>query len=44
MIKLNELSPKAGSKKKSEKSYASALFFSELSENAAKNFEVFCKK
>ncbi len=44
LLKTADKERKAGSKKKSEKSYASALFFSELSENAAKNFEVFCKK
>ncbi len=34
----------AGNEEESEKSYAAALFYSELSENAAKNFEAFCKK
>ncbi|MFT5117482.1 MAG: preprotein translocase subunit SecG [Kiritimatiellia bacterium] len=44
LLKTADKERKAGSEKKSEKSYAAALFFSELSENAAKNFEVFCKK
>ena len=44
LLKTADKERKAGNEKKSEKSYAAALFFSELSENAAKNFEVFCKK
>jgi hypothetical protein len=44
LLKTADKERKAGSEKKSEKSYAAALFFSELSGNAAKNFEVFCKK
>ena len=44
LLKTADKERKAGSKNKSEKTYESALFFSELSENAAKNFEVFCKK
>ena len=44
ILKTADQERKAGKKKKSEKSYASALLFSELSENAAKNFEAFCKK
>jgi hypothetical protein len=44
LLKVADKERKAGSEKKSEKSYAGALFFSELSGNAAKNFEVFCKK
>ena len=44
LLKAADKERKAGSEKKSEKSYAAALFFSELSGNAAKNFEVFCKK
>jgi hypothetical protein len=44
LLKTADKERKAGSGKKSEKSYAAALFFSELSANAAKNFEVFCKK
>ena len=44
LLKIADKERKAGSEKKSEKSYASALLFSELSANAAKNFEVFCKK
>ena len=44
LLKTADKERKAGSEKKSEKSYSAALFFSELSENAAKNFEVFCKK
>ena len=34
----------AGKEKKSEKSYAATMYFSELSENAARIFEAFCKK
>ena len=44
VLKTADKERKAGNEKKSEKSYAAALFFSELSENAAKNFEAFCKK
>ena len=44
LLKTADKERKAGSEKKSEKSYSAALFFSELSANAAKNFEVFCKK
>ena len=44
LLKAADKERKAGSEKKSEKPYAAALFFSELSANAAKNFEVFCKK
>ena len=44
LLKTADKERKAGNEKKSEKSYAAALFFSELSENAAKNFEAFCKK
>jgi hypothetical protein len=33
-----------GNEEESEKLYAAALFLSELSANAAKNFEAFCKK
>ena len=44
LLKTADKERKAGSEKKSEKSYSAALFFSELSGNAAKNFEVFCKK
>ena len=44
ILKTADKERKAGKKKKSEKSYASALLFSELSKNAAKNFEAFCKK
>ena len=44
LLKTADKERKAGNEKKSEKSYASALFFSELSANAAKNFEAFCKK
>ncbi len=44
LLKTADKERKAGSEEKSEKSYSAALFFSELSGNAAKNFEVFCKK
>ncbi len=44
LLKTADKERKAGSEEKSEKSYSAAMFFSELSENAAKNFEVFCKK
>lgn len=44
LLKTADKERKAGSEKKSEKSYAAALYFSELSANAANNFEVFCKK
>jgi hypothetical protein len=44
LLKSADLERKTGNEKKAEKSYAAALFFSELSENAAKNFEAFCKK
>ena len=44
LLKTADKERKAGSDKKSEKSYSAAMFFSELSANAAKNFEVFCKK
>jgi len=44
VLKTADNERKAGNGKKSEKSYAAALFFSELSANAAKNFETFCKK
>ena len=44
LLKAADKERKAGSEKKSEKSYSAAMFFSELSANAAKNFEVFCKK
>ena len=44
LLKTADKERKAGRDKKSEKSYSAALLFSELSENAAKNFEVFCKK
>ncbi len=43
LLKIADKERKAGKEKKSEKSYASALFFSELSANASKNFEAFCK-
>jgi len=44
LLKTADKERRAGSEKKSEKSYSAALLFSELSANAAKNFEVFCKK
>lgn len=44
LLKTAGKEKKAGKDKKSEKSYAAAMYFSELSENAAKNFEAFCKK
>ncbi len=44
VLKTADNERKAGNGKKSEKSYAAALFCSELSANAAKNFEAFCKK
>jgi len=44
LLKTADKERKAGNENKSEKSYAAALFFSELSGNAAKNFDVFCKK
>jgi hypothetical protein len=44
LLKSADIERKAGNEKKSEKTFAAALFFSELSENAAKNFEAFCKK
>ena len=44
LLKTADKERKAGSEEKSEKSYVAALFFSELSANAAKNFEAFCKK
>ena len=44
LLKTADKERKVGSEKKSEKSYSAALFFSESSGNAAKNFEVFCKK
>jgi hypothetical protein len=44
LLKTADKERQAGNEKKSEKTYAAALFFSELSENSAKNFEVFCKK
>ncbi|HIG68290.1 MAG TPA: hypothetical protein EYQ44_10880 [Porticoccaceae bacterium] len=44
LLKTADKERRAGNEKESEKSYAAALFFSELSENAAKNFEAFCKK
>ena len=44
LLKTADKERNVGNEKKSEKSYASALFFSELSANAAKNFEAFCKK
>jgi len=44
LLKTADKERKAGKEKKSEKSYAAAMFFSELSENAAKNFEAFCKQ
>jgi hypothetical protein len=43
LLKIADKERKAGKEKKSEKSYASALFFSELSANASRNFEAFCK-
>jgi hypothetical protein len=43
LLKTADKERKAGSEGKSEKSYAAALYFSELSANSAKNFEVFCK-
>jgi len=44
LLKTADKERQAGNEEKSEKTYAAALFFSELSENSAKNFEVFCKK
>ena len=44
LLKTADKERQAGNEKKSEKTYAAAMFFSELSENSAKNFEVFCKK
>ena len=44
LLKTADKERQAGNEGKSEKTYAAAMFFSELSENSAKNFEVFCKK
>ena len=44
LLKPADKERQAGNEEKSEKTYAAALFFSELSENSAKNFEAFCKK
>ena len=44
LLKTADKERQAGNEKKSEKTYAAAMFFSELSENSAKNFEAFCKK
>ena len=44
LLKTADKERQAGNEKKSEKTYATALFFSELAKNSAKNFEAFCKK
>ena len=44
LLKAADKERQAGSEKKSEKTYAAAMYFSQLSEHSAKNFEVFCKK
>lgn len=44
LLKTADKERQAGNEGKSEKTYAAAMFFSELSENSAKNFEAFCKK
>lgn len=44
LLETADKQQKSGNEKKSEKSYEGALFFSQLSANAARNFDVFCKK
>jgi len=44
LLQIADIAEKAGDKKKANENYEGSYFFSVLSANAAKNFEVFCKK